>query len=118
VCRRRVITGWLHLRALRSRARSRRADKRPEREALAHARTPLLPLHDSDSDDSFDSAESAVRCPSPPVSEGSCVLRQLMVVPPNTAVPGLGAPSWDVRFCRYRFPATDLNSKATWFGIQ
>jgi hypothetical protein len=22
-----------------------------------------------------------------------------------------------VRFCRYRFPATDLNSKATWFGI-
>ena len=23
-----------------------------------------------------------------------------------------------VRFCRYRFPATDLNSKATWFGIQ
>jgi hypothetical protein len=24
----------------------------------------------------------------------------------------------DVRFCRYRFPATDLNSKATWFGIQ
>ena len=27
------------------------------------------------------------------------------------------APS-NVRFCRYRFPATDLNSKATWFGIQ
>jgi hypothetical protein len=24
----------------------------------------------------------------------------------------------NVRFCRYRFPATDLNSKATWFGIQ
>jgi hypothetical protein len=24
----------------------------------------------------------------------------------------------DVRFCRYRFAATDLNSKATWFGIQ
>jgi hypothetical protein len=24
----------------------------------------------------------------------------------------------DVRFCRYRFPATDLNFKATWFGIQ
>jgi hypothetical protein len=24
----------------------------------------------------------------------------------------------DVRFCRYRFPATDLNSKATWLGIQ
>jgi hypothetical protein len=24
----------------------------------------------------------------------------------------------DVRFCRYRFPATDVNSKATWFGIQ
>jgi hypothetical protein len=23
-----------------------------------------------------------------------------------------------VRFCRYRFPATDLNSKATWFWIQ
>jgi hypothetical protein len=23
-----------------------------------------------------------------------------------------------VRFCRYRFPATDLNFKATWFGIQ
>ena len=22
------------------------------------------------------------------------------------------------RFCRYRFPATDLNSKATWVGIQ
>jgi hypothetical protein len=28
------------------------------------------------------------------------------------------APTHDVRFCRYRFPATDLNSKATWFGIQ
>jgi hypothetical protein len=24
----------------------------------------------------------------------------------------------NVRFCRYRFAATDLNSKATWFGIQ
>ena len=24
----------------------------------------------------------------------------------------------NVRFCRYRFPATDLNFKATWFGIQ
>jgi hypothetical protein len=27
-------------------------------------------------------------------------------------------PLQHVRFCRYRFPATDLNSKATWFGIQ
>jgi hypothetical protein len=24
----------------------------------------------------------------------------------------------EVRFCRYRFPASGLNSKATWFGIQ
>jgi hypothetical protein len=36
--------------------------------------------------------------------------------------PGLFSSRWmrrrHVRFCRYRFPATDLNSKATWFGIQ
>jgi hypothetical protein len=28
-----------------------------------------------------------------------------------------GGAAADVRFFRYRFPATDLNSKATWFGI-
>jgi hypothetical protein len=27
-------------------------------------------------------------------------------------------PRRHVRFCRHRFPATDLNSKANWFGIQ
>jgi hypothetical protein len=59
--------------------------------------------------------------------------------PVSTRVAGCSSPAWqdaahprgrmqltrvagcslvNVRFCRYRFPATDLNSKSTWFGIQ
>lgn len=65
---RRLVVGWLHLRALdvarEGTSRGRRADKRPLREVNV-LDAPLLLPPDSDSECSFDSFDSAVRRPFP-----------------------------------------------------
>jgi hypothetical protein len=48
---------------------------------------------------------------------GGGLLTILAVAPPQLHRRVTSA-SRNVRFCRYRFAATDLNSKATWFGNQ